>query len=393
MWESFERANPDIKIIREDLFNEHFHNRLDAYIAADQLPDVVFAWPSGRSASLHARRLLKDLTPLLKRDHLTASYRVLAPDGAHEGGYVGVLPLALTLSHVFYVNTAVLRACGLRPARTYEELKAQVPVLRAKGYDTVLISQKDAWVMQSCLFSMVAGRFCGEDWEKRILSGRAKFTDGDFVAALDFIKTLYTDGVISKMTLTIDYNSMAEQFAAGRGAYLVDGNWRIASFITNGPTGQALIPPEKQNNIQIAFFPDIPGTRLNQSTSITLSGGWGISARIPPGSPKEEAAWRLVKWLSGREVQTRLLETGGIIVPTRTDIDIESLRLEPIQKTASSLGARYTAATAVIDAAFHSDVYTVINDGLQMIGLGTRTPRQAAQAAQQALDDWMAERK
>jgi raffinose/stachyose/melibiose transport system substrate-binding protein len=247
--------------------------------------------------------------------------------------------------------------------------------------------------MQSCLFSMVAGRFCGEGWEKRVLSGEAKFTDGDFVAALDFIKTLYTDGVISKMTLTIDYNSVVEQFAAGRGAYLVDGDWRIASFVTSKSTGRALIPPERQDNIQITFFPDIPGAKLNRSTSVALGSGWGMDARIPAGSPKEEAAWRLVKWLSGREVQTRLLETGGIVVPTRTDIDAESLKLEPIQKTASGLGARYTVGTVVIDAAFPSEIYTAINNGLQMIGLGTGTPLQVAQAAQQALNAWTADRK
>ena len=71
---------------------------------------------------------MKDLRPLLEKDGLVAKYNPLSlvPQG---GGYLGELPNGLTQTHVLYVNTAVLAACGLNPAKTYAELKAQVPVL------------------------------------------------------------------------------------------------------------------------------------------------------------------------------------------------------------------------------------------------------------------------
>jgi raffinose/stachyose/melibiose transport system substrate-binding protein len=391
VWEAFEKANPDIKIIREDLFNDPFHNKTEAYAAAGQLPDVMYAWPSGRSTTLHTRKLLKDLGPLVRKDNLASVFTASALDPSSQAsGYLGILPRAITTTSAFYIDMEVLNACGLQPAKTYAELKAQVPVLKAKGYDTVLMANVDTWVMQSCLFSLVAGRFCGEGWEQKILSGQAKFTDPDFVNALNFIKTLYDDGVISKNTLTTGYGDVVGLFASNRGAYYLDGDWRVAAFVTDKSTGQALISPDKQKNIQITVFPEIPGAKFNKSDSVVLGTGWGMSAAIPSGSEKEDAAWRLIKWLSGREVQSWLLETGGIATPTRSDINVGSLKLEPMQVAVGNLAKEYDKSTVVIDGAFDGAVHVPINDGLQAIGMGTQTPQQVAQTVQRALEAWKA---
>jgi raffinose/stachyose/melibiose transport system substrate-binding protein len=53
VWDKFVAENPDIKLVREDLFNEPFHQKTEAYVASGQGPDVLYMWPSGRSTSLH----------------------------------------------------------------------------------------------------------------------------------------------------------------------------------------------------------------------------------------------------------------------------------------------------------------------------------------------------
>ncbi|MDR2193637.1 MAG: extracellular solute-binding protein [Treponema sp.] len=391
VWEKFKTAHPNIKIEREDLYNDPFHNKVEAYAASGNLPDVMYAWPSGRSTTLYANRLLKDLTPLIQKDSLAASYRPLALDPSQfAGNYVGILSVGLTSTHAFYVNNAVLRDAGLTPAKTYAELVAQVPVLKAKGYETVLMANADTWVMQSCLFSLIAGRFGGEDWHQKILSGQTKFTDPDFIAALNFVKKLYDDGVLSKSSLSTGYGEIPGLFANNKGAYLIDGDWRVGAFTTDKSSGQALISPENQNDISLTVFPDIEGAKLNRSTSGVLATGWGIRADIPEGSELEAAAWELVKWLVGKEVQTFQVETGAVSSPSRTDIDTASLPLEPMQKAIIALPAQYDVSTAVIDGVFAGDVYTPLNDGLQAIGMGTQSPEEVAQATQNAFDAWKA---
>jgi len=246
--------------------------------------------------------------------------------------------------------------------------------------------------MQSCLFSAVAGRFCGEGWDQRIINGQAKFTDPDFVAALNFIQAMYDDQVLLRSTLSIDYGSGASYLATNKCAYYVDGDWRVGDFITDVSTGQALITPARQKDIVITVFPDIdlPGVKFNKSNTVVLATGWGMSSAIPAGSPKEEAAWTLLKWLTGKEVQTFFVQNGTFATPSRTDIDLASLPLEPLQVSIANLGKEYNVSTVVIDAAFEAAVYDPLNDGLQAIGMRTQTPQQVAALTQAAFEAWKA---
>ena len=396
VWEAFEKANPDIRIIREDDFDEPFHAKTESYAAAGRLPDVMYVWPSGRSTTLHTQRLLKDLSSLAARDNLASVYTPVALDPSQQGaGYLGMIPRGMTSTNAFYVNMEVLRECGLQPAKTYSELKAQVPVLRAKGYDTIIMANQESWVMQSCLFSLVAGRFGGEGWEQKIHSGSAKFTGAEFMNALNFIKTMYDDGVLTRATLATSYGDGIGYFASNRGAYYIDGDWRVGDFCTDPTTGQALISPDRQRNFLITVFPDIdvPGVKFNKSNSVVLATGWGMNSNIPAGSAKEEAAWKLIKWLTGKEVQLYNINTGIAPVPSRIDIrdsDIAALNLEPLKVAIGNIGKEYDKATVVIDAAFEGPVYTPLNDGLQAIGMGTQTPAQVAAVVQAAFDSWKA---
>lgn len=395
VWEAFELANPDIIIEREDLFNEPFHQKTEAYAAAGQLPDVLYCWPSGRSTTLHAKKLLKDLTPLMKRDGLMDKYSALSIDPkVQSGGYLAELPIGVTQTHVLYVNTAVLKECGLSIPKTYDELKAQVPVLKAKGYETILMANAESWVMQSCLFSDIAGRFGGSGWDQKILNGQAKFTDADFLNALKFVKTLYADGVLSKNTLATNYGDVIGQFATRKGAYLIDGDWRNGAFITDKSTGQALIAPEVQKtDLALMVFPAIASAKVNNSTSVIVGTGWAMSAAIPTGSAREEAAWRLIKWMQGKEIQTWRVSTGGSPTPSRTDIDMSALKLEPIQQMVGSFAKQYSNSTVVIDGVFAASVCEPLNTGLQEIGMGSKTPEQVAAEVQKAFEAWKAEQK
>ncbi|MCL2881076.1 MAG: extracellular solute-binding protein, partial [Treponema sp.] len=162
--------------------------------------------------------------------------------------------------------------------------------------------------------------------------------------------------------------------------------WRGGAFITDPDTGQALISVDRQKNFLVTVFPDIENAKLNKSTSVVLGTGWAMSAAIPKGSAKEDAAWRLIKWLSGRDVQARAFTHGGLPSPSRTDIDYSEIKVEPITLAVANLGKEYTTGTCVIDGVFHSDVFNPLNDGLQEIGLGSKTPVQVAGEIQKAFD-------
>jgi len=390
LWfDTFQKNHPGVKISRENLFDDAYHDKMRTYAAAGDLPDVLYVWPSGRSDYLHDQRLLKDLAPFIERDGIKNLYIPLTMDPSQQqSGYMAMIPQGITTTHAFYVNLDVLNSVGLQPAKTYAELLAQVPVLKAAGKQTVMIPAESTWVMQSCLFSMVAGRFGGADWHERVHAGQLKFTDPELVAAFNFIRQMYADDVISRSAVGVSYGDGPGMFARGEGAYYIDGDWRVGDFLTNAETGEALISPAKQNNIRITVFPEIPGAKINSSSSVILGVGYAMAASIPEGSQREKLAWELVKWMVGKEVSELRTERGGTPTPSRTDLDFAAMKLEPMQKAVGNLGNEFTTATVVIDGVFASDVYEPINNGLVELALGRRTGAQVAADVQNAYNTW-----
>jgi|LSQX01.2.fsa_nt_gb raffinose/stachyose/melibiose transport system substrate-binding protein len=386
VWEAFEKANPNMKIEREDLFLEPFHQKTEAYAAAGRLPDVLYMWPGGRSTTLHTKKLVKDLTPLLGSMRDEFSEAALVPQA---GGYLGMIPIGLTATHVMFANTKLLADMGLSVPETYEELKNMVPVLKAAGKDVILMGAHDDWVVQSCLYSMIVGRMVGDEYIDKILAGEARFTDAPFVRTLSFYKSLYDDGILSRKNLQTPYNEVNALFASGKAPFLIDGDWKVGNFLTDPTTGQALIPPDSQKDIVMTVFPAIPG-EVNHATTSSVPGvGFGINAAIPKGSAKEQAAWKLVMWLTSAEVQKIRLETGAAF-PSRKGVTSD--KLEPLAQTRALFYGAY-GGTYVLDNVLDARVYTLLNVGLQEIGLGIATPQQVAASVQKAFDEWKASQR
>ena len=388
IWAEFSAENPDIKIEKEELFDQAFHEKVAAYVAAGTLPDLMYTWPSGRSTALHEQRLLKDLTPLLGKAFLSNFVPAAIDPANQKSGYLGELPQSVTYTTVMYTNTKLLKDNGLAEPQAYADMKAMVPKLRAKGAQTLLMANKDTWVMQSCLFSTVTGRLVGDAWIDSAKTGDVDFTDKGFVDALGFVDTMYKDGVLSRDTIQIAYGEGPALFAEGEAAFLVDGDWRQGAFLTDSSTGVALIDPQRQKN-EFAFhnFPAIPGEKNPEIVSAIVGVGFSISASVPAGSAKEDAAVRWMKYYYSPEVQKIKLETGAFI-PSRKGIISD--KIEPFTQMMPQYYASINKTCYVLDGVLDVDVYTPLNNGLQEMGLGTKTPVQVAAEVQKAIEAWRA---
>lgn len=380
IWAEFERRNPDIRVERETLYLEPFHQQTAAYVAAGQLPDVLLMWPGGRSAHLHEQRLTKDLTPFVEPIRHLFYESALQPQAA---GYLAMLPQGLTASHVMFVNTRILNELGLSVPETYEDLVAMIPTLRAAGYQQpVIMGAQDDWVIQSTFFSMILGRLAGDEFTEAVARREAKFTDEPFLRALRFYAGLFDDGVLSPLIVATSYGDVNALFAQGVAPFMIDGEWKVGNFITDPTTGEALIPPSLQEDIEITVFPAIPGEIVSNTTSSVVSTGYGMNAAIPAGSAKEQAAWRLIEWLLGPEAQKVRLESGGNCC---SRVDVEVGELEPLAEKRMTIHERFLG-THVFDNVFPPAVNSVMNVVLQEMALGLKTPEQAAAEVQEAWD-------
>jgi raffinose/stachyose/melibiose transport system substrate-binding protein len=345
-------------------------------------------YPSGRSTALHEQRLVKDLAPLLGKEFLSNFIPSVIDPSGQKGKYLAELPQSITYTTVMFTNTKLLSDLGLKVPTTYAELRALVPKLKAKGIRPILMANKDDWVMQSCLFSTIVGRMLGDEWIDKALEGKVKFTDKEFIKTLEFVQTLYKDGVIGKDTIQISYGEAPTLFAEGKAAFFIDGDWRQNAFLTDPASGKALIDPKiQQTDFQFYNFPAIPGEKNPGVCAAILGCGYGISAHIPANSAKEKAAVRLLKYLYSSDVQRQYLELGRYITSRK---DVKSDKLEPFTMKMIQYHNSLSKTCYVLDGALDTSIYTPLNIGLQQIGLGTKTPEEVAQSIQAAADAWRA---
>ena len=391
VWDKFSAEHPEIIVEREDLFNEPFHQKTESYIAADNVPDVVYMWPSGRSTSLITTGAVQDLTPWLERDGLLDMYN---PAALAQGDIIAELPNGTTSSHLMIANLAVLEKYGLDMPKTLQDLIDMVPVLAKDNVQVIAMDNMDSWVMQSCLFSAIAGRYGNVDWFDKVDAGELKFTDDWFVNALEVINTLYNEGVISRASLNSPYTQSRGDFVNGKAAFYIDGDWSTGGFITDPTTGKALIDPAKQaTDYAFMLFPEVPGEVIHNSSSGVIGTGFGLSSKLEMGTPEAEAAWTLIKYLQGEDVQKYRLSTGASF-PSYLGIDVDAFMAE--NNLDPFIGMRYDFysiiehTTPVCDGVLAADVHNFINTGLQEIGLGSKTPAQVAAEVQQAWEDWKA---
>ena len=388
-WQKFKDDNPDIDLQMEILFSQAYHQKLSAYIAAGQVPDVMYMWPTTRdsSALLHSQKLVKDLAPLLGKDFLSSFVAPALDVKQQSSKMLAELPQSFTYTTVMYTNKKLLSDLGIPLPKTYANLKAMVPKLRVKNVQTILLPDGDQWPAQSCLFSTVVGRMLGDSWIDKVNTGKVKFTDPAFVAALKFVQTMFNDGVINWSNIQQPYGDGPGLFAAGKAAFIIDGDWRQGAYLTDKASGKALIPPENQaKDFAYMNFPAIPG-EVNPGVVSAIAGvGLGISSAIPAGSDKEKAAVRLLKWYYGPEFSQMKLETGAFI-PTRKGVTSE--KLEPFTTMMPQYYSSIAKTCYVLDGVLDPSVFNVLNAGLQSIGLGAKTPAQVAAEMQKAMDAWL----
>lgn len=390
IWKRFEALNPDIKLEMEVLFNDPYHEKLQAYAAAGTLPDVFYVWPGARSAVIHEKKLAKDLGKLLGPDFLKDFTGAATNPKNQLGGYLVELPQSFTYTSVMYVNVKLLKDNGFAVPKTYADLKAMVPKLKAKGIAVMMLPNKDGWPGQSCLFSTVAGRIAGDKFFDDVLAGKAKFTDKAFVDSLTVVENLYKDGIIQRSDNSIGYGEGPGLFASGKAAIFLDGDWRTGAYITDKASGKALIDPKAQAT-DFALLPIValPGEKFPGVNSAVAGTGWAVSGSIPAGSEKEKAAVKLMKYLYSAEVQAIRYSTGAY-VPTRIGV---KATLEPLPAMLPGFYAANPKTSYVIDGVLDPAVYNVINDGLVAIGNGTKTAAVVAKEVQAAFEAWKATKK
>ncbi|MGF1545818.1 MAG: sugar ABC transporter substrate-binding protein [Thiotrichales bacterium] len=296
----FERRHPAIRVVVQQLPWSAAHEKLLTAFVGETMPDVFqlgntwipeFA-ALGALAPLDAR--IADSATLARAELFPGVVATNVIDGVTYG-----VPWYVD-TRLFFYRTDVLAAAGYaEPPRTWAEwLEALRAVKREVGPDRyALLLPFNEWQALVILALQQGSELLRDD------ARYGAFDSPEFRAAFEFYVQLFREGLAPALGAGQVAN-LYQDFARGFINVYVSGPWNIAEFASR-------LPAEQQPHWGTAPLPgggqDYPGPSLAGGASLVLLGT----------SPHQDAAWKLIEFLSEPEQQTRFYQLSGDLPASR----------------------------------------------------------------------------
>ena len=365
---AFEKANPDIDIDFELLYDEAYHQKVVARLAAGDVPHLAYMGADAR----WGKPWKEAGQQFDHRPFMDAKYydlKLIPPMGPK--GEIWVIPLGTSnICTVLYMNEKLVKSLGFSAPKSYQDIVAMVPKAKAQGLDVVSIDGADGWAWGSCLMSAIIARLSGDpNWVSKAVAGKNKFTDKVFVDSLALIDQMLKDGVISSKSVLVDYGANLSNFSNEKALFMVQGQW-IAGSIEN---------PEVANNTVMMAWPKLPGEKAATAGSVAaaISVGYGITKAGAADPKVRDAALKFLQYFYSHEETTQRLRDGAIVAPVLKNFvvpdDLPSLVKQKVGLAQKAMN------TEVIDAFLSGAPNDALNAGMQKIAAGQATAQQVAE--------------
>jgi raffinose/stachyose/melibiose transport system substrate-binding protein len=364
---AFEKANPDIDIDFELLYDEAYHQKVVARLAAGDAPHLAYMGADARwGAPWKEAGQQFDHKPFMDAKYY--DLKLIPPMGPK--GEIWEIPLGTSnITTVLYMNQMLVKSLGFAAPKTYQDIVAMVPAAKAKGLDVISIDGADGWAWGSCLLSSVIARMSGDpNWVSKAVAGRNKFTDKVFVDSLDFIARMIKDGVIASKSVMVDYGANLSNFSNEKALFMIQGQW-IAGSIEN---------PEVADNTVMMAWPKLPGEKAATAGSVAaaISVGYGVTKAGAADPKVRDAALKFLQYFYSHEETTQRLRDGAIVAPVLKNFVVPD-DLPGLVKQKVGL-AQKAMNTEVIDAFLSGAPNDALNAGMQKIASGQATAQQVA---------------
>ena len=284
----FMNLYPDIIVEQNVQNNASGYLRTRAVYGA--FTDVWLYWPTDAVfASLQKRGLIMDVS---EEPFVRYSVPDIQELYAFDGRMYGV-PVAMNCAGIV-CNLSLYEACGLHLPGTWEELMEACSVFRANGIDPFVITAKDG---NDVGIYEIYGQYVTTEQVKAIARHEMKYSDIEgWATAIDQILEIYDYG--QENAITTDYNGGVAQFAMGKAAMFMSGNWVLNAV-------EAINP-----DIQLELIPMPAGEGC-------VTSGIDVGLSIGAGTQYPEACKAFVNFLSCPAIASAFVNYDGAIPAIR----------------------------------------------------------------------------
>lgn len=303
--QGFEKIHPELKVNIFCINPTDYNQRLQALYLNRQSPDVMYASRTW-FRFYAARGMFKDLKPFIDADK-EFDFNDFYPE-VRNSFFFQEHPYAIAKDFtpmVLYYNLDLFKKAGLAlPNKkwTWENFLSAAKTLtidedrdgKPEQYGFVV----DPWFDWVLPWIWQAGGEVLDESETQSMVGSPSRMENN-VRALQFLYDLIYKYKVAPEPKTTDLLGSSALFLSGRAAMCAYGRWMCLNFkqIKDFKWNVAPLPREKN------------------SSTVLLTVGYAISSR----SKQPNAAWQLIKYLTGMEGQSQVADS-GLAVPSRRSV-------------------------------------------------------------------------
>lgn len=295
----FEASHPGIRVEVQKLPWRGAHEKLLTSVVGDAMPDLAQmgnTWIPEFAAIGALARLDDEVSgsPVVDRtDYFTGVW-----DTNVVGGHVYGVPWYVDTRLLFYRRDLLKEAGFSRPPRTWSEWLEMMTAIRKQSggtrYGALLPLNEFEQLLALGLQQEEPLLRDGDRW--------GNFRSAGFRRALGFYVDIFQRDLAPRIT-NMQVSNVWHEFARGWFSFYMTGPWQIGEF-------KRRLPPGLRESWTTAPMPgpDGPGASI----------AGGASLVVFADSPRKQAAWQLIEYLSRPDVQRRFYGITGNLPPRRT---------------------------------------------------------------------------
>ena len=226
VFDAYEEAHPNVKIVSEFLNSASYASTLEARIATKDYPDIIGVHPGSiQVLPLAEAGYLEDLTG--QRCLLDISEGNLKT-ASLEAGIYGV-PTDQSYICTFY-NKDMFEKYQLSVPQTWEEFLNVCQRLKEEGITPISMGYKDIWLESLIPYALVPTTIyrSNMNFDDDLYAQRKHFNGKEWNETLGKLKELMDRGYVTENFMKTSYDQQLAAFANGQAAMMIMGTWGVA---------------------------------------------------------------------------------------------------------------------------------------------------------------------
>ncbi len=341
---NFTKAHPNIHINWAPIPGD-YPTKMRANVASGTVPDVFYLTPDMSSEYISSGKLL-NLSPYMGRDGVKASdyYTALINPFTCTSGQVYGLPKDWNSLGVFY-NKQMFQAAGVPfPTAnwTWDDLKNDAQKLTKNPgspnsvYGISLSADASRW---GAFLLANGGTVLNKD------GTQATFNNQTGIDTLNYYSSFIKNNT-GTLPTSVGAPWNGDAFGKQRVAMAIEGGWLIPYMASTYP------------NVQYDIAP-LPMAPNGKRANLTFTNAWAAYS----GTKNPDAAWELIKYMTGSTVQASQLNAGFALPTLKSLANADYFTSHPGFKTLFDAASySYADYYGPQDTAIHSDLATAIQE-------------------------------